>query len=223
MKKNYYAIIPAYVRYDSELTPNAKLLFGEITALSNELGYCFATNQYFANLYNVSTVSISKWVNQLKQKGYITVEFTYNGKEISERRLFLADKDPLKKSLIPLKNKFKDNNIIINNNNVKKENKIYNNNINTALIHIGRLFPQQLRPKTKAELDSWKDCLDKLERLDGYSPRQVYYICEKTRKDEFWKNNFYSILKLRKKNKEGIKYIDLFQVKLCPELKDTKI
>ena len=99
MKKNYYAIIPAYVRYDSELTPNAKLLFGEITALSNELGYCFATNQYFANLYNVSTVSISKWVNQLKEKGYILVELQYNGKEIIERRLFLSDKDPLKISL----------------------------------------------------------------------------------------------------------------------------
>ena len=33
---NYYAIIPANVRYDINLKPNEKLLYGEITALSNQ-------------------------------------------------------------------------------------------------------------------------------------------------------------------------------------------
>ena len=48
--KSYYAIIPANVRYDPDLTPNAKLLYGEITALTNDKGYCWASNNYFANL-----------------------------------------------------------------------------------------------------------------------------------------------------------------------------
>ena len=71
MNKSYYAIIPANVRYDNELTPNAKLLYGEITALCNEKGYCWATNNYFAELYGVSKTSISKWIKQLIDKGYI--------------------------------------------------------------------------------------------------------------------------------------------------------
>lgn len=72
-KKNYYAIIPADVRYNKNLTANAKLLYGELTALSNKYGYCFASNSYFAELYGVSNTSISKWISDLKANGCIKI------------------------------------------------------------------------------------------------------------------------------------------------------
>ena len=71
-KPNYYAIIPANVRY-SNLKPNAKLLYGEITALSNKLGYCFASNTYFADLYSVSKNTVSRWLSDLKKLGFINI------------------------------------------------------------------------------------------------------------------------------------------------------
>lgn len=71
---NYYAVIPANVRYDKRLKPNAKLLYGEITSLTNKTGYCWAENSYFADLFEVSTETISRWVSQLEKLGYLSVE-----------------------------------------------------------------------------------------------------------------------------------------------------
>ena len=85
--KSYYAILPAEVRYDKELSASEKLLFAEITALSNENGYCYASNNYFAQLYNIYPSTVSKWVTHLKEKGYIDVELIYDNKEIKERHI----------------------------------------------------------------------------------------------------------------------------------------
>jgi len=99
MKKGYYAIIPADVRYDKRLNPNAKLLYGEITALCNEKGYCWAMNAYFAELYDVSKVSISNWVGSLRDSGYIEVQMQYKEgtKQIEARYIKLAT--PIKENL----------------------------------------------------------------------------------------------------------------------------
>jgi hypothetical protein len=108
---NYYAIIPANVRY-ADITPNAKLLYGEITALSNKNGCCYAGNEYFANLYNVSKVSVSKWVSELVKNGFITSDITYKegSKEILNRCLRIIGY-PLKENFLhPIKEKFKENN-----------------------------------------------------------------------------------------------------------------
>lgn len=88
-QKAYYAIIPANVRYDKDLAPNAKLLYGEITALCNEKGYCWASNQYFAELYGVSVLSVKRWLNSLVTKGYVYRRLTYkpNSKEVDKRIL----------------------------------------------------------------------------------------------------------------------------------------
>lgn len=126
-QKSYYAIIPANVRYDTDLPPNAKLLYGEITALCNEKGYCWASNKYFADLYGVSKVSISKWINALASRGYISTEVTYKegSKEIDNRYITIVY-DPIKEKFnTPLKEKFKENNTVSFNNtkNKKKERK----------------------------------------------------------------------------------------------------
>lgn len=97
-KPNYYAVIPAEVRYSKKLTPNAKLLYAEITALCNMNGKCTASTQYFCRLYEVSRASIQNWLRLLEKNGYITrdVKYRQGSKEILSRSIKLVDKPSIK-------------------------------------------------------------------------------------------------------------------------------
>ena len=86
---NYYAVIPAVVRYDKRLKANAKLLYGEITALCNKEGFCWATNDYFADLYNVDERTVRRLVVNLKEFGYINIEIDQSNQ--NPRKIFLTD------------------------------------------------------------------------------------------------------------------------------------
>ena len=135
MQRNYYAIIPANVRYDKNLKDKAKLLYGEITALCNEKGYCWASNRYFAELYSVSIKTISTLIKNLIDNGYIYSEIIYKdgSKEIDKRYLKLVNNPienivntPMEEKVnTPMEEKVKDNNTVINNTiiNNKKEKK----------------------------------------------------------------------------------------------------
>lgn len=78
-KPAYYAVIPASVRYCKELEPMARLLYAEITCLTHTEGYCYASNQHFADLYDVDVRTIQRWLEGLKKHGFITVETQKSG------------------------------------------------------------------------------------------------------------------------------------------------
>ncbi len=89
---SYYGIIPAPVRYDNKLPPRAKILYSEITALSNTKGYCFASNGYFAKLYEVNKGSISRLIGQLEKRKHIKVSIT-KSEEGTERKIYPINKN----------------------------------------------------------------------------------------------------------------------------------
>lgn len=123
IKANYFAIIPAYIRYNKELKFGERLMYGEITALSNKEGYCYAKNKYFADLYDVSQSTISRWISHLAEFNSIDVQIIRNErKEIIERRIYIKDTPYMQnctypytqKNQYPIRKKRKDNNININ-------------------------------------------------------------------------------------------------------------
>lgn len=66
--------MPAVVRYDDRLKANEKILYSEIVTLASKNGYCYASNKYLSEIYGVSIVSISNWINRLIDLGYVKNE-----------------------------------------------------------------------------------------------------------------------------------------------------
>lgn len=123
-KPNYYAIIPANVRYDKDISPNAKLLYGEITSLCNQKGYCWASNEYFSSLYSVSIRTVQNLLKQLEQKKYIKIDFIDNTRRLIYIEFTRGEKNfmlPMKKISSPHEKIFTHNNKYNNINEYMKE------------------------------------------------------------------------------------------------------
>ncbi|MCD7113459.1 helix-turn-helix domain-containing protein [Limosilactobacillus agrestis] len=93
---SYYTNIPAFVRYDEELLrkPKSILLYGEIVALSNQKGYCWASNSYFAERLRVSGRMIQDYLDILVTKGYVARKLIYkpHSKQVDKRILSIASR-----------------------------------------------------------------------------------------------------------------------------------
>ena len=75
-----------------ELKANEKLLYAVITVLSNKEGYCYASNNYLADLFNSKPHTISNWVSHLNKLKFIHVELIRDEKnEIIQRRIYIND------------------------------------------------------------------------------------------------------------------------------------
>ena len=117
-KPSFYAVLPAYVRYEKRLKPAERLLFAEISALTNKFGYCTASNGYFADLYETRKETVSKWISHLSELGFLRLEMVYEGKQIKGRKIWIDEKvmTPIdEKVMTPIDEKVKGNNTRLNN------------------------------------------------------------------------------------------------------------
>lgn len=187
---NYYAVIPANIRYDEKLTPNAKLLYGEITALSNKEGVCWASNEYFCKLYKTSDRSIQRWLDDLKKAGHIKVKLEYKqgSKEVKNR--FLKIVNPGDKIVGTSRQKCRgggDKNVADNNTSINNTININNNvdlekndllKLHTEIISLFKKQPEQYRLTDKR-----KKVL--LTRLKDTGEANILLACRNLSKSRF--------------------------------------
>ncbi len=227
IKKSYYAVIPATVRYDNNVVPSAKLLYGEITALCNEKGYCWATNDYFSKLYSVSKRTISTWIKSLCDTGYISAEFVLdsNNQKVKMRCLKVEGNFSahLMKTSIPSRKKvpnpheenFAENNTINNisssqiftgmkiNDNGAKNKKIFEADSDPYLLarflekNIAKNNPKF--PRSESQRQRWAKDFDLMIRRDKIDADDIAEVIEWCQKDSFWRSNILSGKKLREK------------------------
>jgi len=70
-KKKLFTLIPLEIFEDKSLKANEKIILAEIVTMQTYAGEFHATNQYLADLLNLSRSSISRIINDLRKRGYI--------------------------------------------------------------------------------------------------------------------------------------------------------
>ena len=78
-------ILPNSILGDNNITPLERLLLISILSLCKQKGYCWATNEYFAELFNVRKQTISKSISSLSKNNYIELKFDNSEKNNSKR------------------------------------------------------------------------------------------------------------------------------------------
>ena len=123
-----------------------------ISSLCAEKGYCFASNKYLSQLFDIPEQTISRKIKLLENKKYITIEYKKRGCEVIERYIRLTKLliDDKQKCVSTINKIVKDNNININN----TSNNINNNNIYEF---IEENFGRTLNPLEYEEISKWED------------------------------------------------------------------
>ena len=223
---NFYAIIPASVRYCNSLSANAKLLYGEITALCSREGFCWASNKYFAELYGVDERTAKRWIEDLKKENFIQVEVIKEGLK-TIRKIWIVDE--LKLSLrrdknVPLEG---DKNVlverdknaplllqsIINTNKKEKKEKDASEEATYSLFikKVHSIINKSRKERGLSEINPSfsKVSLTQAKNLLKINTMEYFLeLCEYAMQDDFWWQNLKSMRSLQKHYQtfEALKY-----------------
>lgn len=148
--------IPAEYWLDANLTMSEINMITEIDSLDNGNG-CYASNKHFAEFFGVTKGRASQIIASLKAKGYISISYDRDGKQITRRVIRVVNKlnRGIKNTKPPIKN--------------TKEGYLENcEERNTELgIHLGERerIKQSLDKNTELSFLSWPDSLGAMTDL----------------------------------------------------------
>ena len=114
-----YAVCSNQWAIDKEIKNELGLLL-IISSLCADKGYCWATNEYLANLFEESHENISRKIKKLEDKGYINIDYERNGTQITKRiitidKIINGNHSPLIKKSTAIDKNVKENNTNIKN------------------------------------------------------------------------------------------------------------
>ena len=168
------------------------------------------TVEFICGHFKEGKDAIRTKLNELISAGYLVREkVTYKGKFKGYNYILKANHKGQNQSRQKPKSENPPqsniNNITNNKSNITQTEKMQK-----AFPHFVDLFDLRYQPKTDVQIKSWQVVLDRCVRIDKYSLDEVYLAVKNVRNNEFWKNNFLTLLKLRNHDKNGIMFIHRF-------------
>lgn len=171
---NGYSICFNEWALDSDIKDELGLLV-IISSLCAEKGYCWATNEYFAKLFNASEVTISRKIKKLENKKYITIEYEKRGCEVKKRTIRLTKLiiDGYQSCYSTINKNDKENNI--NNKNTNINNYIYSPETTKKIIdYLNKKLDSNYRYNNKKTTE-----LIKARINQGFTEEDFYKVIDK--------------------------------------------
>jgi predicted transcriptional regulator len=206
-KFDNFTIIPSSIFRHKNITVGATGLFAYLFSHKAEQEI---TIQFICGHFKESKGAIGRKLNELIDAGYIVRERVTDKGKFKGFNYILKAKPKTQK---PKPQKPKPQNepqSNINNIHTIKSNITQTDKMQNAFPHFVKLFDLRYQPKTTKQKEDWFVCLDRCVRIDKYDLDEIYLAVKSARDDDFWKNNFLTLLKLRNQDKNGIMFIHRF-------------
>jgi DNA-binding MarR family transcriptional regulator len=165
-----------------------------ISSLTAEKGYCFASNQRLAEIFETTEVSISRKLKKLVEKGYINIEYKKKGCQVINRKIRLTKMltDDYQKCYSTINKNVKDNNtsiLILNNNNISEQS------MALSEYFCSQLEKNGLKPRSEQTKSIYAKTFDSL--LQTYSENSLVDIIKFATTNNFWKGICLSASKVK--------------------------
>jgi len=82
-----------------------------------------------------------------------------------------------------------------------------------------KCFKDEILPP---KLDSWAQKFDELHRIDKNPTFEIFEVVHFIRNDKFWKSKLMSMLKLRRKDQDGVQYYERFKAEFLKSKTNAK-
>lgn len=159
-KPSYYSILTANVRYSNLINDFEKLLFSELTALSNAKGYATASNAYLAYVFGKSVRTVARALENLKEHGYVRSETIRNGKENVSRKLFVISEAEQASINEMSKKKDSDKNVKNSPKDADKNDSVKNDSVKNGTVNNTSIFNNTSNNNIKENKDNVTDKSD---------------------------------------------------------------
>jgi len=185
---SYYSILTAEVRYSKKISDFEKILYSDITCLTNKKGVCTASNGYFAEAFGKSIKTISRSISNIEKEGLISTRLIYktDSKNVDFRAIYLSPKvsHPIDKNEgrpidknegRPIDKKVKDNTTSNNttSNNIKnKQKKVLDFSNIFGDTNLNKLFIEYIEFRQSKKLSNSDTVINRLvNKLNDFATR----------------------------------------------------